>query len=382
VLSPNWAQQKGAVTLMTAAQATSGNVTSGNSLVGSTASTQFNGSVSGNVVSLFGGDQVGSGGILTLSNNGGSNYLVLSPLWGGNKGAISFINPSSATVGDVSSSNSLVGQYSGTVNTYNYSGNVYKQYENGDAIGTGGSANYFYKSDQNLWMTNVVVQANNDYVVFSPLWNNNRGAVSYGNGSSGATGVVGSSNSLVGSTAGTLSSYAQGNGTFSISTTGGDQVGYGGMQYVSGNNYLVFSSQWNSQAGAVTYVSYGGAVTGAVSSSNSLIGSTAGDQVGSGGVALLSGGDYVISSPSWNGGRGAATWSNSTGGITGTVNTGNSLAGATANSSQTVSALNSAKEFPVARPSDGSGTVTLAFTDPTFSLMGSCPGLTLPLRLA
>jgi hypothetical protein len=86
VLSPNWAQQKGAVTLMTAAQATSGNVTSGNSLVGSTASTQFNGSVSGNVVSLFGGDQVGSGGILTLSNNGGSNYLVLSPLWGGNKG--------------------------------------------------------------------------------------------------------------------------------------------------------------------------------------------------------------------------------------------------------------------------------------------------------
>jgi hypothetical protein len=276
----------------------------------------------------------------------------------------------------------LVGQYSGTVNTYNYSGNVYKQYENGDAIGTGGSANYFYKSDQNLWMTNVVVQANNDYVVFSPLWNNNRGAVSYGNGSSGATGVVGSSNSLVGSTAGTLSSYAQGNGTFSISTTGGDQVGYGGMQYVSGNNYLVFSSQWNSQAGAVTYVSYGGAVTGAVSSSNSLIGSTAGDQVGSGGVALLSGGDYVISSPSWNGGRGAATWSNSTGGITGTVNTGNSLAGATANSSQTVSALNSAKEFLVARPSDGSGTVTLAFTDPTFSLMGSCPGLTLPLRLA
>ncbi|WP_374554282.1 two-partner secretion domain-containing protein, partial [Aquitalea pelogenes] len=375
VLSPNWAQQKGAVTLMTASQTTSGNVSASNSLVGSTASTQFNGLVSGSQVGLFGGDQVGSGGILTLSNNGGSNYLVLSPLWGGNKGAISFINPSSATVGAVSSANSLVGQYSGTINTYNYAGFVYKQYENGDAIGTGGSANYFYKSDQNLWMNNVVVQANNDYVVFSPLWNNNRGAVSFGNGSTGTTGVVGSSNSLVGSTAGSLSNYAQDNGTFSISTTGGDQVGYGGMQYLSGNNYLIFSSQWNSKAGAVTYVSQGGSVTGTVSASNSLIGGSADDQVGSGGVTLLSGGDYVISSPNWNGGLGAATWSNSTGAITGTVSNGNSLSGVAANYSQTVSALNSAKQFMVARPGDGSGTVTLAFTDPTLFTYGFMSGL-------
>uniref|UniRef100_UPI000A6A2F72 two-partner secretion domain-containing protein n=1 Tax=Aquitalea magnusonii TaxID=332411 RepID=UPI000A6A2F72 len=375
VLSPNWAQQKGAVTLMTASQATSGNVSASNSLVGTTASTQFNGVLSGSMVNLFGGDQVGSGGILTLSNNGGSNYLVLSPLWGGNKGAISFINPSSATVGAVSSTNSLVGQYSGTINTYNYGGFVYKQYENGDAIGTGGSANYFYKSDQNLWMTNVVVQANNDYVVFSPLWNNNRGAVSFGNGSSGTTGVVGSANSLVGSTAGTLSRYAEDNGTNAISTTGGDQVGYGGMQYVSGNNYLIFSSQWNSQAGAVTYVSQGGSVTGTISSSNSLVGGNSGDQVGSGGVTLLSGGDYVISSPSWNGGLGAATWSNSTGGITGTVSTDNSLSGVASNSSQTVSALNSGKQFLVARSGDGSGTVTLAFTDPTLFTYGYMSGL-------
>ncbi|MCU0785432.1 MAG: hypothetical protein MUF81_15550, partial [Verrucomicrobia bacterium] len=40
---------------------------------------------------------------------------------------------------------------------------------------------------------------------------------------------------------------------------------------------------------------------------STLTGSVAGDQVGSGGIEVLPNGAYVVSSPSWNGTRGAVT---------------------------------------------------------------------------
>ena len=43
-------------------------------------------------------------------------------------------------------------------------------------------------------------------------------------------------------------------------------------------------------------------ITGAVSAANSLVGSTAGDQVGYDGVTALSNGNYVVSSPDWDNG--------------------------------------------------------------------------------
>ena len=69
VLSPDYFLNSGAVTWESESTGLHGVIGSGNSLVGQS----FN-------------DQVGSGGIFTLSN--GSNYLILSPSWGNGKGAI------------------------------------------------------------------------------------------------------------------------------------------------------------------------------------------------------------------------------------------------------------------------------------------------------
>ncbi len=75
-------------------------------------------------------------------------------------------------------------------------------------------------------------------------------------------------------------------------------------------------------------------VSGAVSSANSLVGSTANDQVGNGGVTALTNGNYVVSSPIWDNGAvtnaGAVTWGSGTTGMSGVVSSANSLVGSTA----------------------------------------------------
>ena len=72
---------------------------------------------------------------------------------------------------------------------------------------------------------------------------------------------------------------------------------------------------------------------------NSLVGSTANDNVGSvdtgygpyGGVTALSNGNYVVSSPDWTNGAaadaGAVTWGSGTAGVSGAVSATNSLVG-------------------------------------------------------
>src|SRR5262249_32269869 len=87
--------------------------------------------------------------------------------------------------------------------------------------------------------------SNGNYVVDSPDWNHNRGAVTWGNGTTGASGVVSASNSLVGSTGGT-------NGD---QVGDGDGRGNGGITALSNGNYLVVSPIWNSGRGAVTWAS-------------------------------------------------------------------------------------------------------------------------------
>ncbi len=60
-----------------------------------------------------------------------------------------------------------------------------------------------------------------------------------------------------------------------------------------------------------------------VSAANSLVGSTANDQVGIGGVTALTNGNYVVSSPHWDNGAatdaGAVTWGSGTTGVSGAV---------------------------------------------------------------
>ncbi|MGH9243221.1 MAG: hypothetical protein ACRD29_02655 [Acidimicrobiales bacterium] len=53
--------------------------------------------------------------------------------------------------------------------------------------------------------------------------------------------------------------------------------------------------------GAVTRCGGVGACVGAIGEANSFVGSTAGDQVGFGGVFVLTGGEVVVHSPNWDG---------------------------------------------------------------------------------
>jgi hypothetical protein len=165
---------------------------------------------------------------------------------------------------------------------------------------------------------------NGNYVVRSANWDSGAipdvGAVTWGNGTSGISGVVSSSNSLVGSRT-------------------NDYVGSTGATALTNGNYVVASSTWASgtmlYVGAVTWGNGTSGISGVVSSSNSLVGSTASDQVGLNGVTALTNGNYVVLSPNWASGTilkvGAVTWGNGSSGISGVVSASNSLVGSRTN---------------------------------------------------
>jgi hypothetical protein len=233
------------------------------------------------------GDPLGGGGVILLSNG---NYLVSSPNWNGTAGAVTWCNGSTGTSGVVGAANSLVG-----TNT-------------GDYLGSTG---VFGNRD-------VQTLSNGNYVVDSPNWNGTLGAVTWGNGSTGTSGPVSSINSLVGGKV-------------------GDQIGNNGVFLLSNGNYVVSSPNWilptsaksfSLNVGAVTWGSGSAGVSGIVSGSNSLVGVKAGDQIGINGVIPLRNGNYVVASPDWNSFMGAATWVN---GLTGQTSDGTSI----------ISALNS-----------------------------------------
>jgi hypothetical protein len=329
VISLNWDNGEeanaGAVTWCSGAIGYTGTVSSTNSLVGSTAS-----------------DRVGHA--VPLSNG---NYVVTSLTWdnGGeaDAGAVTWCSGTVGCTGAISAANSLVGSTAddrvGSVTVLsngNYVVSSY-QWDNGSIENAGaatwangttgitgtisstnslvGSKVYDYVS-----YSGIVVLSNGNYVVSSPEWDNggvtNVGAVTWGDGTIGISGVVSSTNSLVGSTASDRVSHA-------VALTNG--------------NYVVYSRDWDNggttDAGAVTWGNGMAGITGAISSTNSLVGSTAGDRVGSDGVVALNNGNYVVRSLNWdNGGAadaGAVTWGNGTTGTSGVVSSANSLVGST-----------------------------------------------------
>jgi hypothetical protein len=231
-------------------------------------------------------EQVGREGVTPLTNG---NYVVSSVVWGNGVtpfvGAVTWGNGTTGFTGPVSASNSLVGS------------------ANGDFIGFGG----------------IVALTNGNYVVSSYSWNNSFGAVTWGNGETGVTGLVSAANSLTG-------------------TKPVDFVGRGEVKALSNGNYVVSSPYWRNgtanEVGAVTLGNGSTGTTGAVTAANSLIGTTAYDSVGSGGVTALTNGNYVVRSPAWNSGgvvnAGAVTWGNGMTGITGEVSAANSLVGTSA----------------------------------------------------
>jgi hypothetical protein len=232
-------------------------------------------------------DQVGFSGITSLSNG---NYVVDNPGWNNNRGAVTWGNGSTGTSGTISDANSLVGS------------------NPGDMVG------YF----------GITPLSNGNYVVNSAnYWNGNRGAVTWGNGSTGISGTVSEANSLVGSNPGTGNIYSDPNP--------GDLVGYGGVTPLSSGNYVIDSQYWNSKRGAVTWGNGNTGVSGAVTDANSLVGSNPGDYVGDrygqnfGG--RLSNGNYLIQSPNWHGNRGAVTWGSGSTGVSGTISADNSFIG-------------------------------------------------------
>jgi hypothetical protein len=279
VISPLWNNSEGAVTWESGATSAGGVVSSANSLVG-TAGGSF-------------GDKLGSGGVAALPNG---NYVIDSPTWTFNTGAVTWANGTTGISGTVSASNSLVGTRSNT---------------DGDYVGVGGFSNGH---------GGVVVLPGGNYVVLSPAWNRDTGAVTWGSGATGVSGAVSATNSVVGATAG---------GGFG----GGDQVGSGGVTALSNGNYVVSSPAWGGGKAAVTWGSGTAAGSGVVSAANSLVGAAAGDAVGSGGVTALTNGNYVVSSPAWNNKVGAATWASGAGPTSATVSAANSLVGSTAGSS-------------------------------------------------
>lgn len=276
VFSPNWDNgatiNVGAVTWCNGTTGLTGSVSTTNSLTGSNTN-----------------DRVGYAQGLALTNG---NYAVCSRQWRNgsffNAGAVTWCDGTTGLIGQVNTSNSLVGS------------------KTNDFVG-------FY----------ATALTNGSYVVQSILWgngiNSGVGAVTWCNGTAGTSAVVSAVNSLVGSSA-------------------SDQVG----EYVTAlanGNYVVLSQRWNNgaalQAGAATWGNGSTGTSGIVSSANSLVGSTSLDQVGYFGATALSNGNYVVKSPYWDNGAmadvGAATWGDGTSGTTGTISTVNSLLGVNAN---------------------------------------------------
>ena len=226
-------------------------------------------------------DSVGAG-IVALSNG---NYVVRSPAWDrgsiADAGAVTFANGFTGIVGLVSANNSLVGT------------------SPSDFVGR------------------VVALPNGNYVISSRDWDNgaaiDAGAVTLASGTTGIVGEISEHNSLVG-------------------THTNDRVGdsEGDIRVLSNGNYVVRSRDWNGGFGAVTLGNGVTGVTGPVSSSNSLVGGATTHSVGVGFVALASGG-YVVASQEWDNGAvddvGAVTFSSGWTGVTGVVDGTNSLIG-------------------------------------------------------
>jgi len=225
-------------------------------------------------------DRIGLGGVVALNNG---NYVIESPWWSRFSGAVTWVNGSARATGTISAANSLTGAF--------------------------GSNQFFM---------HVTPLTNGNYVVCNAAWNAGRGAATWVNGTTGLVAIVSSANSLVGAAP-------------------GDSVGLSCVTALSNGNYVVNTPDWSDGtivgAGAATWANGNTGISGVVSSTNSLTGSTEHDYVGDGGIIALSNGNYVVGSPDWSSAAslhvGAVTWVNGSTSFSGKVTAENSLIGAT-----------------------------------------------------
>ncbi len=262
VVSPNVGIVNfGAVTWGNGTTGTTGTVTEANSLFGSAPA-----------------DQVGFGGVTALTNG---NYVVASPLWAADRGAVTWATGTAPTTSEVSVENSLISI-------------------RGARTGLGG----------------ITALTNGNYVVATPDWTDGtmleRGAVTWGNGTTGATGLIDATNSLVGSNS-------------------DEYLGYHPAVALTNGNYVVADPGWaNSgtlQAGAVTWGNGEGGTVGAISPSNSLIGTTEQQLVGGGSITPLTNGNYAVWSPTHSPNFGSVTWATGSAPTSAVVDPANSFYG-------------------------------------------------------
>ena len=167
---------------------------------------------------------------------------------------------------------------------------------------------------------------NGNYVVRSQEWDNplplttNVGAVTWGNGAGGTSGLIAPSNSLVG-------------------VTMGDFVGNTAITALSNGNYVVPSVSWINpagaipQAGAITWGNGASGTVGQVTAANSLVGGANSDLIGSSGVIALPNGNYYVNSLFWDNmplvisNASAITFGNGAGGTIGSITSANSILG-------------------------------------------------------
>lgn len=243
------------------------------------------------LVGTVASDGVGSGAALALTSG---DAVIASPYWDNgaaiNTGAVTRISGSGGLVGDVSAANSRVAT----------------------------------SADSRLGSGGLVALANGHYVIVSHSFDNGAdadvGAVTWCSGIAACIGAVTPANSLIGALP-------------------GDAVGSSGVTALANGNYVVASGRVDiggvSDAGAVTLVNGTAAFSGVVSAANSLYGTTTMDRVGEDRVSALANSNYVVRSTAWDNGAivnaGASTFGNGSSGITGPVSAANSLVGSSAN---------------------------------------------------
>jgi len=104
---------------------------------------------------------------------------------------------------------------------------------------------------------------------------------------------------------------------FLIGENADDQIGSEGITALPNGNIVIASPSWNGGRGAVTCLTpaeYTSGTPVVISESNSLVGSSATDRVGTSGVSVLKNGNYIVKSADWDNGAtqdvGAVTWVN------------------------------------------------------------------------
>lgn len=263
----------GAVTWCSGISATTGTISSGNSLLGSTTSDNI-------------GDGLLSSGSFYLPNG---KFILLSQSWDNgviaNAGALTMLETSLPTTGSISSANSLVGNLANKYFLFHY------------------------------------IDANKAFII-SPLWNNgavlNAGAIKLIDISAGLTGIfsASSADALLGKSSFDFNNYSIKpliNGNYVLS-----------FPYYSNGAYI--------NAGAVTFVNPTMGISGEISNTNSCVGTSVNEFMG---AAALPNGNYIIVSPNADNGSnvdaGGVAFCNGTTGFSGTMNVGNSLMGTKAN---------------------------------------------------